>query len=94
VKNYQDRARLKLHASTKPGHINYFRLLGQHLNVSSSAFSFVRPSVTNGLNKKQQYVFNHFIAATRTPFRKDTINFTDETLLKLAKAYVAGGVFL
>jgi hypothetical protein len=75
------------------GHLFYFRLLGLSLNIASDEFWFVGPTVTCDLNTKQEFEFDHFIAATRTPFREDELDYTDETLIGLAKACVAGGVF-
>jgi hypothetical protein len=64
------------------------------LNYSPDEFQFVRPYVLYDFNKATlRYEFSHAVAATRTPFNKDNIAYTDETLLGLAKACFAGGAF-
>ena len=75
------------------GHLIYFRLLGESLNIPPNLFCFVGPSVTFEPNKNTANPFDHFIAATGTPFGADDLDYTDKTLLNLAKACFAGGVF-
>jgi hypothetical protein len=75
------------------GHLTYFRLLGATLNYPPSEFKFVRPYVSYDLNKNTyKYEFDHAVAATTTPFNKDTFPYTAERLVGLAKACFAGGV--
>ena len=75
------------------GHLTYFRLLGKALSILPNEFWIVGPAVTYTLNAKYQYEFDHRVAATRTPFNKDNLDYTDDTLLMLANACFAGGVF-
>lgn len=76
------------------GHLIYFRRLGATLNYSPDEFQFIRPNVSYRWNKQTlRCEFSHAIAETRTPFNKENIGYTDETLRGLAKACFAGGVF-
>jgi len=76
------------------GHLTYFREMGKPLNISPDKFRFVRPSVTYGPNKKQEYQFDHFVSAVETPFRKTDLDYINETLINLARACFAGAVFI
>jgi hypothetical protein len=75
------------------GHLKHFRLLGRSLQISPDKFWFIGPRVTYGLNRRYQFEFDHDVAATRTPFDKDSLDLTDETLQLLANACYAGGVY-
>ena len=76
------------------GHLTYFRLLGATLNYAPDEFQFVRPHVRYYFNNTTlKYEFDHAIAATQTPFDKDTFPYTEGRLLGLAKACFAGGVY-
>jgi hypothetical protein len=74
------------------GHLIYFRLLGESLNIPPERFCFVGPSITYDSSIETDNPFGHFVAATGTPFDETDLDYTDEILLKLSKACFAGGV--
>lgn len=85
---------LKAACIHEAGHLTYFRLLGATLNYAPDEFKFLGPHVRYDFNKTTlRYEFDHAIAATQTPFNKDTFPYSNGTLLGLAKACFAGAVF-
>jgi hypothetical protein len=78
------------------GHILYFRVLAATLGCAGDKIQFVRPYVSYGRNRDTfQLEFDHAIAATSTSFEADAFDdYPDATLLGLAKASFAGGVFV